>query len=120
MQNSVTSEILFAHKRLCALIALERLGAFVHILDVHGKTDSSVEGLVADLAGEAILAGVMEDVAAQLTCLDEALAAVATRVRLDSGVSFHVPVQSLLGCKLCKALKNKIHLKKALHDSNYV
>jgi len=51
---------------------------------------------------------VVENVAAQLACLDETLAAVAARVRLDTCMRLNVSVQSLLGCKLGKALEQKI------------
>ena len=46
---------------------------------------------------EAALARVVEDVTLQLGRLDEALATVLARVRLDARVRAHVPVERLLG-----------------------
>jgi len=105
VEDGVPGEVLLANKSLGALVALKGLGALVHVLDVHRETHPSVERLVADVAGEAVLAGVVEDVAAQLARLDEALSAVAARVRLDARVRLHVTVQSLLCRKFGKALK---------------
>lgn len=85
-------EVLLANERLGALVALEGLGALVNVLDVHRETHPSIERLVADVTGEPVLAGVVEDVAAQLASLDEALAAVAARVRLHASVSLDVTV----------------------------
>lgn len=110
MEDSVPGEVLFAHKRFSALVALKWFGTLVDVFDMHWETHSSIERLVANVASEPVLAGVVEDVAAQLASLDEALATVATRVRLHTSVRLDVPIQSLLGSKLSKALEHTMNV----------
>lgn len=87
VQNTVTVQILLAHKGLVASGAGVRLDFVVHVTHVHLQASLSVEAFPAQLAGKSVFSSVVEKVGLQSAYLDKLLAAEMTLVRSISRVS---------------------------------
>lgn len=96
MQNYVSREVFPAEKSLVAVAAAQWLLTVVDEADVLGEAGAPIECACADVARVRVLAGVVENVSAQLSRLDERLAAELARVRFLARVDAHVTVERLL------------------------
>lgn len=105
VQDVVPRQIFFAEESFVALGALHGLLPVVYEPDVLGESGAPVEGAVARGTGVSVLAGVVENVRAQLGRLDEGLSAELAGVRLVARVGAQVTVQGFLRRKAVTTLE---------------